>query len=427
MEDIFQTSNDENQSTFSWADCVPEDLDQAEAEIEQVPSNEGFDLRHKISRSKSNSSTTGEEKPSATNLSPRKARYSGHDLRLKLSRNRQDREDHSSGGGRGSSNSSERGRRRREDRGRPRYTERVGGLSPLRSPRATTIQNILDLDNSRNHRFTNQASSASKKSPRTQPLRNTRIANHITPKNDVQSTDLLSPVLSDCDDVEERTPDYTRKSRRLDRASWTRRRLELPSESMVEEQGGVNRRLPPISEEDKVRLARREKDIAYGKNTDAYRKYIELVPRELRSENFKKHPRTPKKYKQCSRRSWDAQVKIWKRRIHAWANEEAENTEMDKSDSASNSSQPENSWASIVAHGRVAADRQSKDVDSNHDTDVDVDLDYDDEDDDIELKEAEGKEADPEVEEDEESFLDSVDIDFNVAHQVQEHVRLDDA
>ena len=59
---------------------------------------------------------------------------------------------------------------------------------------------------------------------------------------------------------------------------------------------------------------RREKQIAYGKNTVDYDKYIRMVPKMVRKERM---PRTPNKYKKFSRRQWDGLVKNWKQGIHA--------------------------------------------------------------------------------------------------------------
>jgi len=67
-------------------------------------------------------------------------------------------------------------------------------------------------------------------------------------------------------------------------------------------------------ETDEVVLSRREKQIAYGKNTVDYDKYMELVPRAERKERM---PRTPNKNKKSSRRQWDGMVKTWKQQIHA--------------------------------------------------------------------------------------------------------------
>ena len=59
---------------------------------------------------------------------------------------------------------------------------------------------------------------------------------------------------------------------------------------------------------------RREKQIAYGKNTVDYDKYMRMVPKRDRKERM---PRTPNKYKKLSRRQWDGLVKYWKQGIHA--------------------------------------------------------------------------------------------------------------
>jgi hypothetical protein len=66
-------------------------------------------------------------------------------------------------------------------------------------------------------------------------------------------------------------------------------------------------------ETDSTRLSSRQKQLDIGKNTPGYRNYIEMVPKEAREKG---HPRTPNKNQVCSKRSWDGQVRKWRRMLH---------------------------------------------------------------------------------------------------------------
>eukprot|EP01098_Paradermamoeba_levis_P012607 TRINITY_DN5547_c0_g1_i1.p1 TRINITY_DN5547_c0_g1~~TRINITY_DN5547_c0_g1_i1.p1 ORF type:complete len:189 (+),score=77.36 TRINITY_DN5547_c0_g1_i1:207-773(+) len=68
-------------------------------------------------------------------------------------------------------------------------------------------------------------------------------------------------------------------------------------------------------ESDPKRLASRQKQIDFGKNTIGYDNYINSVSREKRT---KEHPSTPDKYQVCSKRSWDGQIRKWRRQLHTF-------------------------------------------------------------------------------------------------------------
>jgi len=71
----------------------------------------------------------------------------------------------------------------------------------------------------------------------------------------------------------------------------------------------------PVSPLDDQRLVQRQKQIDYGYRTVGYVRYRLLVSKEGRKPD---HPRTPKKAQGCSKRSWDGQLKKWRRDLHLW-------------------------------------------------------------------------------------------------------------
>jgi len=66
---------------------------------------------------------------------------------------------------------------------------------------------------------------------------------------------------------------------------------------------------------DAHQLEQRQKQIDYGHQTLGYIRYRLLVPKEKRTRD---DPRTPKKSQACSKRSWDGQIKKWRRDMHKW-------------------------------------------------------------------------------------------------------------
>ncbi|XP_012281388.1 histone RNA hairpin-binding protein isoform X1 [Orussus abietinus] len=93
----------------------------------------------------------------------------------------------------------------------------------------------------------------------------------------------------------------------------TRNRCNSSSSSSTTSSGNGKKNVE--YETDPAVLARRQKEIDYGKNTIGYERYIQTVPK---NERAKEHPKTPPKYAKYSRRGWDGMVKLWRKQLHNW-------------------------------------------------------------------------------------------------------------
>lgn len=99
---------------------------------------------------------------------------------------------------------------------------------------------------------------------------------------------------------------------RVGAASYT----DTTNDFLVEERpaasggcGGTGR------ETDEHRLAQRQKQVDYGKNTIGYERYVKAVPRDRRKRT---DPQTPDIGQRMSKRAFDAVVKRWRRQLHEW-------------------------------------------------------------------------------------------------------------
>jgi hypothetical protein len=68
-------------------------------------------------------------------------------------------------------------------------------------------------------------------------------------------------------------------------------------------------------ETDPRRIAQREKQISFGKNTIGYTRYCELVPRHARKPS---DPSTPRANVKKSKRAFAGEIKAWRRQLHEY-------------------------------------------------------------------------------------------------------------
>ncbi|KAI3642133.1 hypothetical protein MP228_011688 [Amoeboaphelidium protococcarum] len=78
---------------------------------------------------------------------------------------------------------------------------------------------------------------------------------------------------------------------------------------------------PPPPSDPERRLAQRQKQIDIGKNTPEYRNYISIKPNKNRRGRY--DPQTPDKHQDISKRNWEGQMKVWRRKLHMFDNIDA--------------------------------------------------------------------------------------------------------
>ncbi|CAF0804572.1 unnamed protein product [Adineta ricciae] len=67
-------------------------------------------------------------------------------------------------------------------------------------------------------------------------------------------------------------------------------------------------------ESDPHTLRQRTKEILKGKMSDSYAAYIAKYP--IKKQRRREHPTSPNKYRKCSRRCFDGQLRTWRRNLH---------------------------------------------------------------------------------------------------------------
>jgi hypothetical protein len=73
-----------------------------------------------------------------------------------------------------------------------------------------------------------------------------------------------------------------------------------------------------LEETDPHRLDQRQKQIDFGYASPGHQRYIAEIPKDERISRDPHHPKTPRKTQKCSKRSWDGQVRKWRRDLHFW-------------------------------------------------------------------------------------------------------------
>ncbi|KAF0706963.1 hypothetical protein AaE_013857 [Aphanomyces astaci] len=122
---------------------------------------------------------------------------------------------------------------------------------------------------------------------------------------------------------------HDRGQGRVNNDQTKRRRYSNSTPEKQQRDGTDHGSLPPATAEvagsqsqmmqketDQRKLAQRQKQIDFGKNTIGYDRYLQAVPKGRRQ--FGKHPSTPDKYAVASKRAWDGRIQVWRRHLHIY-------------------------------------------------------------------------------------------------------------
>lgn len=85
-------------------------------------------------------------------------------------------------------------------------------------------------------------------------------------------------------------------------------------------------RKPKIVETDPHRIQQRMKQVQFGLSTRGYQNFIRTVPEEVRDQVL----RIPDVFQKCSKRSWDGQVRKWRRELHQYDSVEKKEEEINR-------------------------------------------------------------------------------------------------
>ena len=91
--------------------------------------------------------------------------------------------------------------------------------------------------------------------------------------------------------------------------------LSTISEKPGTPKGGVPYVPQPLTQQ---RIEKRQRQIDIGKSSTGYQNYIQKVPKDSRVEGEVRHPTTPNKNEQISKRRFDAKMSDWRRVLHLW-------------------------------------------------------------------------------------------------------------